>query len=163
MRQIVSKVPDQQVMADLDAAGDHAVASGMGDAARMGLTGFCWGGRIAWLYAAHSARLKASVAWYGRLVGEADPLHPRHPVDVVGQLKCPVLGLYGGKDESIPIETVERMREAIRKSARETCEIVVYPEAGHAFHADYRPSYNRAAAEDGWRRMLQWFRQYGVA
>jgi carboxymethylenebutenolidase len=128
----------------------------------MGLTGFCWGGRIAWLYAAHSARLKASVAWYGRLVGEADPLHPRHPIDVVGQLKCPVLGLYGGKDESIPIETVERMRETILQ-ARQNCEIVVYPEAGHAFHADYRPSYNRAAAEDGWRRMLQWFRQYGVA
>ena len=162
IRQIVSKVPDQQVMADLDAAMDYAAASGRGDPARVGLTGFCWGGRIAWLHAAHSARLTASVAWYGRLVGDADPLHPQHPIDLVGQLKCPVLGLYGGKDESIPIATVEWMREAILQ-ARKDCEIVVYPEAGHAFHADYRPSYNQAAAEDGWRRMLQWFRQYGVA
>ena len=125
---VVSKVPDAQVMSDLDAAVAYAEASGHGDTARLGITGFCWGGRIVWLYAAHSPALKAGVAWYGRLVGEAKPLTPRHPIDIVGDLKAPVLGLYGGADQSIPVETVDRMRAAC-KAAGKTCELVVYPDA----------------------------------
>jgi carboxymethylenebutenolidase len=159
---VVSKVPDVQVMSDLDAVVAYATASGRGDAARLGITGFCWGGRITWLYAAHSATLKAGVAWYGRLVGEPGALTPRHPVDLAKELKAPVLGLYGGADQGIPAETVERMRSAC-KAAGKTCEIVVFPDAPHAFHADYRPSYRPDAAKDGWNRMLAWFRANGVA
>jgi carboxymethylenebutenolidase len=159
---VVSKVPDAQVMADLDATVAYARASGKGDVARLGITGFCWGGRIVWLYAAHSSALKAGVAWYGKLVGEATPLTPRHPVDIVGELKAPVLGLYGGADQGIPVETVERMRKAC-KTAGKTCEIVVYPDTQHAFNADYRPSFRPEAAKDGWARMLAWFRTHGVA
>ncbi len=161
LSRVVSKVPDAQVMADLDAAVDWARKSG-GDASRLGITGFCWGGRIAWLYAAHNPGLRAGVAWYGRLAGDPDPRHPRHPVDVAAELKAPVLGLYGGQDQSIPPATVDQMREALRQAERRA-EIAVYPEAGHAFHSDYRPSYRQAAAEDGWKRMLAWFRRYGVA
>jgi carboxymethylenebutenolidase len=158
---VVSRVPDHQVMEDLDATAGFATR-GRGDAARIGLTGFCWGGRIAWLYAAHSERLRAAVAWYGRMAGDTDPLHPLHPVDVAARLSCPVLGLYGALDQSIPVEQVERMRKAIRE-ARKNAEIVVYPEAGHAFHADYRPTFHESSARDGWTRMREWFRQYGVA
>lgn len=161
VEKVVSKVSDAQVMSDLDAAAEYAGA-GRGDLARMGVTGFCWGGRIAWLYAAHTARARAAVAWYGRLAGETDPLHPKHPVDLAARLSCPVLGLYGGQDQSIPLETVERMR-ATAAAAHRNVEIVVYPDAGHAFNADYRPSYNENAARDGWQRMREWFRQYGVA
>ncbi len=157
---VVAKTSDAQVIADLDAAADYAGA-GRGDLGRLGITGFCWGGRIAWLYAAHTVRLRAAVAWYGRLTGEKDVLHPRHPVDVVGNLCCPVLGLYGAQDQSIPLATVEQMRAAIF-ARHKNVEIVLYPEAGHAFHADYRPSYNEAAARDGWQRMREWFRQYGL-
>lgn len=158
---VVSKVADAQVMADLDAAAVFA-AQGRGDAGRIGLTGFCWGGRIAWLYAAHSGTLRAAVAWYGRMAGDVDALHPAQPVDIAARLCCPVLGLYGGLDQSIPLEQVERMRAALN-AGHKNAEIVVYPEAGHAFHADYRPSYNEDAARDGWTRMREWFRQYGVA
>lgn len=161
VEKVVSKVSDAQVIADLDAAAAFA-AGGRGDAARMGLTGFCWGGRIAWLYAAHNARLRAAVAWYGKLAGDVDPLHSAHPVDLAGRLQCPVLGLYGALDQSIPVEQVERMRKAVA-AAGKNVEIVVYPEAGHAFHADRRPSYNETPARDGWTRMREWFRQYGVA
>ena len=159
---VVSKVPDAQVMSDLDAVVAYASGSGSGDSARLGITGFCWGGRITWLYAAHSTALKAGVAWYGRLVGEPGALSPRHPIDLVAELKAPVLGLYGGADQGIPVDTVERMRAAC-KDAQKTCEIIVYPQAGHAFNADYRPSYRPEAAKDGWDRMLAWFRTYGVA
>ncbi|MBZ5582584.1 MAG: dienelactone hydrolase family protein [Acidobacteriia bacterium] len=162
MSQVVSRVPDAQVLADLDAAADYAARSGWGDPARLGLTGFCWGGRVAWLYAAHGTGLKAAVAWYGRLEGAADDLRPRHPLDIAGRLNCPVLGLYGGRDESIPLSSIERMRAAVRETGK-NAEIVLYPEAGHGFHADYRPGYNRNAAEDGWRRMLDWLKSYGVA
>jgi carboxymethylenebutenolidase len=161
LRTVVSKVPDDQVMSDLDAVVEYAKASGHGDAVRLGITGFCWGGRITWLYAAHSPMLKAGVAWYGRLVGEPNPLTPRHPIDLVKDLKAPVLGLYGGVDQGIPVETVERMRAAC-KAAPKTCELVVYPDAPHAFHADYRPSYPDTA-KAGWARMLTWFRAHGVA
>ncbi len=159
--QVVSKVPDEQVMQDLDATAAWAKAEGRGDTARLGITGFCWGGRIVWLYAAHSPDLKAGVAWYGRLVGDTDPLHPQNPVDLAAGLKAPVLGLYGGKDQGIPVASVERMREAVRQAGK-AAELQVYPEAGHGFHADYRPSYDEAAAKDGWTRCLGWFRQHGV-
>jgi len=158
---IVSRVPDAQVMADLDAAAAWASAH-RGDASRLGMTGFCWGGRIAWLYAAHNAKLKAAVAWYGKVEGAPEPLKPKHPVDVARELKAPVLGLYGGADAGIPNDSVDRMRAAL-ESAGKPSEIHTYPDAPHAFHADYRPSYREGPAEDGWRRMLDWFRGHGVA
>jgi carboxymethylenebutenolidase len=167
---VVAKVPDEQVMADLDSTVAYARATGRSDAKRVGITGFCWGGRIVWLYSAHSRELDAGVAWYGRLVAapnaRPNPLTPRQPIDVVDELNAPVLGLYGGKDTGIPVDTVERMREALKKSkakAAARSEIVVYPEAGHGFHADYRPSYNKEAASDGWRRLQAWLKKYGAA
>ena len=160
--QVVSKVPDAQVMSDLDAAVAWTKKSSKGDANKLGITGFCWGGRIVWLYAAHSSQLKAGVAWYGRLVGAPDELHPTHPVDIAAQLKAPVLGLYGGKDTGIPQDTVEKMRAAV-KAAGGKSEIVVYPDAGHGFNADYRPGYDKNAAEDGFRRLREWFKKYGAA
>jgi carboxymethylenebutenolidase len=162
IQKVVSKVPDSQVMSDLDATVEYARKTGKGKVDHLGITGFCWGGRIVWLYAAHNPKLKAGVAWYGRLVGPASELQPAHPVDLAAQLKAPVLGLYGGKDRGIPLETIEKMREAI-KAAGGKSEIIVYPEADHGFHADYRPSYNKAAAEDGWRRLREWFKKYGAA
>ena len=159
---VASKVPDAQVMSDLDAATDWAAKSGRGDTRRLGITGFCWGGRITWLYAAHNPKLKAGAAWYGRLVGQASALQPKHPIDIAGSLNAPVLGLYGGKDQGIPLDTVEQMRAAL-KAAGNPSEIVVYPDAGHAFNADYRPSYNKEASEDGWKRLQQWFKKYGAA
>lgn len=161
IRPIVAQVPDAQVMSDLDATLAWAGESG-GDVNRAGITGFCWGGRVVWLYAAHSPQIKAGVAWYGRLVGQSNSLQPKFPVDVAPYLKAPVLGLYGEADDGIPIATVEQMREAIAKGDSSS-EIVVYPEAPHGFHADYRPSYRREAAEDGWQRLQAWFRQHGVA
>jgi carboxymethylenebutenolidase len=161
IKTVVSKVPDAQVMSDLDAAAKWAAANG-GNANKLGVTGFCWGGRIVWLYAAHNPRLKAGVAWYGRLTGAAAELTPKHPVDVAGQLKAPVLGLYGGKDQGIPLDQVEKMREAL-KSAGSKSQIHVYPDAQHGFHADYRPSYSEADSKDAWGRMMAWFKQHGVA
>jgi carboxymethylenebutenolidase len=159
---VVSKVPDAQVMSDLDATAAWADKSGKANPSKLGITGFCWGGRIVWLYAAHSSNLKAGVAWYGRLTGERNELHPKNPIDVAGSLKAPVLGLYGAEDQGIPLDTIEKMREAL-KAAGSPSEIVVYPKAPHGFHADYRPSYRKDAAEDGWKRMLAWFKKYGVA
>jgi carboxymethylenebutenolidase len=161
IRQIVAKVPDAQVMSDLDRAAQWAFAHG-GDRGRFGITGFCWGGRITWLYCAHNPQLKAGVAWYGPVVKPATDLQPRHPVDLAAQLKCPVLGLYGAEDAGIPNDTVEKMRGALA-AAGQPSEIVLFPGMPHAFHADYRPSYRKEAAEEGWRRMLDWFRQHGVA
>ncbi len=158
---VASKVPDEQVMADLDSTRDWARQGGKADTSRLGITGFCWGGRIVWLYAAHQPTLKAGVAWYGRLTGDHDALHPRNPIDVAAELKAPVLGLYGGQDQGIPVSSVEQMREALRKAGK-TAEIIVYPDAGHGFHADYRPSYHKQSAEDGWRRLQDWFRKFGV-
>jgi len=157
---VVSKVPDAQVMSDLDAAVAWSKGS-KGDVNKLAITGFCWGGRIVWLYSAHSKQLKAGVAWYGRLVGSPDELHPTHPVDIAAQLKAPVLGLYGGKDTGIPQDTVEKMRAAV-KAAGGKSEIVVYPDAGHGFNADYRPGFDKAAAEDGMRRLQLWFKKYGA-
>ena len=161
--EVVSKVPDAQVMGDLDACVSWAAGQGA-DTSRVGITGFCWGGRIVWLYAAHSPAVRAGVAWYGRLVGQPSALAPTNPVDVVGALKAPVLGLYGGKDTGIPLDTVERMKTALAggSEAARRSAFHVYPDAPHAFHADYRPSYRKEAAEDGWRRCLEWFKTQGV-
>lgn len=159
--EVVSKVPDAQVMSDLDATAAWVQKSGQGDTTKLGITGFCWGGRIVWLYAAHNPNLQAGVAWYGRLVGMKEDLRPLHPVDVAGQLKTPVLGLYGGADTGIPHETVEQMRQALA-AGKSGSEIVLYPDTPHGFHADYRPSYRKEAAEDGWKRLQAWFKQHGV-
>lgn len=162
--EVISKVPDAQVMGDLDATVAWAGANG-GDLARVGITGFCWGGRQTWLYAAHSKHIKAGVAWYGRLVGDRTELTPQNPIDIAGQLHGPVLGLYGGADTGIPLDGVEKMKVALAagNTAARASQFVVYPDAPHAFHADYRPSYRKEAAEDGWRRCLAWFKQHGVA
>jgi carboxymethylenebutenolidase len=159
---VVAKVPDDQVMGDLDAAVAWAKKDGSGDTAKLGVTGFCWGGRIVWLYAAHNKDLKAGVAWYGRLTGTATKLQPKHPIDVAGDLKCPVLGLYGEKDAGIPVKDVEAMQAALKK-ADKSAEIVLFKDAPHAFFADYRPSYQKAAAEDGWKKLQDWFKKHGVA
>jgi carboxymethylenebutenolidase len=163
-KNIVSKVPDEQVMSDLDATARWASANG-GDPARLGITGFCWGGRHVWLYSAHNPALKAGVAWYGRLTGESSPMTPRHPYDVAARLNGPVLGLYGGEDTGIPLTTVNEMktRLAAGNAGARASEFIVYRDAPHAFHADYRPSYRKDAAEDGWRNALAWFRKHGVA
>jgi carboxymethylenebutenolidase len=163
MSEVVSQVPDAQAMGDLDACVAWAGANG-GDTSRLGITGFCWGGRITWLYSAHNAGVKAGVAWYGKLVGETNALQTSHPVNAVANLKAPVLGLYGEKDTGIPLDTVEKMKAALSagSSAAKKSEFVIYPDAPHAFHADYRPSYRKEAAEDGWKRCVAWFKTHGV-
>lgn len=162
--EVISKVPDAQVMGDLDATVAWAAANG-GNADKLAITGFCWGGRITWLYAAHQPKLKAGVAWYGRLVGNTTPQNPSHPLALVGSLKAPVLGLYGAADTGIPLDTVDKMKAELAQgpAAAKASEFVVYPEAPHAFHADYRPSYRKAAADDGWQRLLVWLKRNGVA
>ncbi len=159
---VVAKVPDAQVIADLDATAAWAEKTGRADTAKLGITGFCWGGRIVWLYAAASPKLRAGVAWYGRFAGPKSDLQPKHPLDVAAELRAPVLGLYGGQDQGIPLEDVEKMRAAL-KAAGKPSEIVVYPDAPHGFHADYRPSYRADAAKDGWKRLQDWFKKYGAA
>jgi carboxymethylenebutenolidase len=158
---IVSKVPQTQVLADLDALVAYIKGTGEADTGKLGITGFCWGGTIVWLYSARNAAVKAGVAWYGRLNADATALQPKRPVDITGELKAKVLGLYGGKDQGIPLTDVELMRTALKAAGKDS-EIVVYPDSGHAFLADYRPSYNEADANDGWARMLAWFRSHGV-
>ena len=166
--EVVSKVPDAQVMADLDGAVKWAGANG-GNTQKVGITGFCWGGRITWLYAEQSQNVKAGVAWYGRLVGQPTALTPKHPLDLAAGLKAPVLGLYGGQDGGIPLTTVNEMKDALAaagakgNAAARRSEFVVYPDAPHAFHADYRPSYRKAAADDGFKRAIDWFKTHGVA
>ena len=160
LEKVVAKVPDAQVMKDLDSTIAWA-AENKGDAKRVAITGFCYGGRITWLYAAHNPEVKAGVAWYGRLQGVAGANQPKHPIDLVKELKAPVLGLYGGKDQGIPTSDVEDMQNDL-KGAQSKSEIVIYPEAPHGFHADYRQSYRKEAAEDGWKRMLEWFAKNGV-
>lgn len=159
---IASKVPDAQVMSDLDAAAAWAGKSGKGDVNKLAITGFCWGGRVVWLYAAHSKQLKAGVAWYGRLVGQTSDLQPKFPLDVVADLKAPVLGLYGGADQGIPNDTVEKMQAALR-DAKNPSQIVLYPDTPHGFHADYRASYRKEQAEDGWKRLQEWLKKNGAA
>jgi carboxymethylenebutenolidase len=163
LEKITGKTSDAQVLSDLDACVAWAAKQGA-DTSRLAVTGFCWGGRITWLYAAHNPAVKAGVAWYGKLVGPANAITPKHPTELVAQLKAPVLGLYGGLDTGIPLETVETMEKALQQGspAARASEIHVYDNAPHAFHADYRPSYRKAEAEDGWQRMLTWFRKNGV-
>ncbi|HNQ03064.1 MAG TPA: dienelactone hydrolase family protein [Thiobacillaceae bacterium] len=164
LAKVVSRVPDSQVMSDLDACVAWSKVNG-GDTARLGVTGFCWGGRITWLYAAHNPNVKAGVAWYGRLTADATAMTPRHPLDLAGKLHGPVLGLYGGQDTGIPQDTVERMRQTLAASdnpASRASQIHVYPNAPHAFHADYRPSYREVEALDGWQRLQDWFKTHGL-
>ena len=154
----IGKVPDTEVISDLDASAVWAAGHG-GDPELLGITGFCWGGRFAWLYAAHNPKVDAGVAWYGRLVGDKDTLHPVQPVEIAARINGPVLGLYGGKDAGIMQDSIDAMKAELAKGpdAAKASEFVVYPEAGHAFHADYRPSYHEDAAKDGWKRALAWF------
>ncbi|MBT9457589.1 MAG: dienelactone hydrolase family protein [Burkholderiaceae bacterium] len=164
LAEVVNKVPDAQVMGDLDACVAWARTQG-GDTSRLGITGFCWGGRMTWLYAAHNPGVKAGVAWYGRLVGASTPLTPKHPVDLAAGLHGPVLGLYGGQDAGIPLDTVDKMKFALSQgsAAAKASSFHVYAEAGHAFHADYRPTFLAGPAEDGWQRCMAWFKAQGVA
>ena len=159
--ELVSKVSDEQVYADLDASLAWAARNG-GDPARVAVTGFCWGGRLTWMYAAHNPAVKAGVAWYGKLSVGHGPLIKRYALDVAQDLRAPVLGLYGGRDASIPLADVDRMKASLAAGsvAARRSEIVVYPEADHGFLADYRPNYNAQAAQDGWRRMLDWFQNH---
>ncbi len=167
MAEVVSKVPDAQVMGDLDAALQWAGANG-GNLQKVAITGFCWGGRITWLYAQHSRQVNAGVAWYGRLVGTASALTPKQPLDQAAELKAPVLGLYGGEDRGIPLSTINQMKDALAAAAAHgnraaaQSEFVVYRDAPHAFHADYRPSYRAEPAVDGFARALAWFKTHGV-
>ena len=155
---IVNKVSDEQVMSDLDATVAYARRMGMAHNDKLGITGFCWGGRISWLYTAHNPKVKAGVAWYGRVVGDTNAMNPSHPIDVVARINAPVLGLYGGADAGIPNDSVDKMRAAL-KAAGKKSEIHTYPDTPHAFHADYRPSYRKDQAADGWKRATEWFKK----
>jgi carboxymethylenebutenolidase len=157
---VIAKVPDTGVAADLDACAAWAAKNG-GDGARLGITGFCWGGRQVWLYAAHNPALKAGVAWYGRIDGEVNDRTPKYPLDLAAQIKGAVLGLYGSADQGIPMDDVEAMKDALAKTGSKS-QLHVYEGAPHAFHADYRPTYRKDAAEDGWKRLLAWLRRNGV-
>jgi len=166
IRRVVARVPDAQVMSDLDATYRYARGTGKANRRKLGVTGFCWGGRIVWLYAAHNPQLKAGASWYGRLVPNANSprntLQPQHPIDITARLRAPVLGLYGANDGGIPNETVEQMRQALRAS-NSPSDIMLYPNMPHGFHADYRESYRPEQAAEAWRRMLEWFRRHGAA
>jgi len=157
--EIVSKTTRKQIYHDLDAAVAWLGKEAHADASRIGVTGFCWGGTITWLYAAHNAKLKAGVAWYGRLQGEHTASQSEFPIDVARDVFVPVLGLYGAKDESIPLESIKEM-ELILDQGKTESRIIVYPNAGHAFHADYRPMYVEAVAKEAWNEMLDWFKKY---
>jgi len=162
---VVPKVPDAQVMSDLDATVAYAEKN-KGNTKKLSITGFCWGGRIVWLYAAHNPKMDAGAAWYGRLVPtEQSPrfsLQPKYPIDIAKDLRVPVLGLYGGLDTGIPLNTVQQMQDELKKGKSKS-EIVVYPNAKHGFHADYRPDYNKESSEDAWKKMLAWFEKNGAA
>ncbi|MDY7540448.1 dienelactone hydrolase family protein [Undibacterium sp. 5I1] len=160
IKEVVSKVPDAQVMTDLDAVVAWAKANG-GNTSKLAITGFCWGGRITWMYSAHNPNVKAGAAWYGRLVGDSTPLSPTNPVDIAAGLKTPILGLYGAKDTGINVESIFKMETELKKGTSKSV-FKVYTDSGHAFHADYRPSYVEADAKDGWMRCLTWFKENGV-
>ena len=162
--ELVSKVPDDQVMGDLDSTVAFAKGEGKADTAKLGITGFCWGGRIVWMYSAHNPAVKAGVAWYGPLVKDPTPMSPTNPIDVVKTLHGPVQGLYGGADTGISQDSVEKMRAALKtgSAAAQKSQIKVYPDTPHAFNADYRASYRKPAADDGWQVCLAWFKANGV-
>jgi len=159
---VVAKVPEPEVAADFDSTVAWAAGTGKADTAKLGITGFCWGGRQVWLYCAHNPKVKAGVAWYGPLERDKSEMTPMNPIDLVPQLKVPVLGLYGGADDGIPMAQIQAMRDAL-KAADNPSEIVVYPDTPHGFNADYRPSYRPEQAKDGWKRLLAWFKDHGVA
>ncbi len=161
VQEILAKVPDAQTLGDLDASMEWA-AKNKGSADKVAITGFCWGGRIVWLYAAHQPKLKAAVAWYGRIAGSSNALTPKNPIDLANEMKAPVLGLYGAKDQGIPVDDVKMMESELKKDGKKA-EIVIYPDAGHGFNADFRSSYREADAKDGWKRMLDWFKANGVS
>jgi carboxymethylenebutenolidase len=165
LAEVVDKVPDEQVMADLDACVQWAQEQGF-NVSRLGINGFCWGGRIAWLYAAHQKKLKAAVAWYGRTTGAHSSLTPAHPLERLANLSAPVLGLYGAQDASIPLSVINDFQAKLAlvgqsgvQSALQS-RLVIYPDVGHAFHADYRATYNPVAAQDGWSKTLDWFKKW---
>lgn len=158
---VVQKVPDAQVMSDIDATLRWAAGTGKANVAKIGVTGFCWGGREVWMYSAHNPKVNAGVAWYGPLAGATNELKPTHPVDIAGTLAVPVLGLYGGADTGITADSVEQMRHNLH--AGQGSEIIVFPDTPHGFAADYRPSYREGPAKDGWKKMLDWFKHHGVA
>jgi carboxymethylenebutenolidase len=160
-KEVISKKPDAEYMTDLDSTAAWA-GHNKGDLGRLAVTGFCRGGRQTWLYAAHNPHLKAAAAWYGPIKGPTSDIQPHTVLDIVDQIKCPVLGQYGGQDTSIPVADV-REAEAKAKAAGKTVAIVVYPDAPHGFNADYRPSYRATDATIAWNRMLTWFKTYGVA
>lgn len=161
---VVSKVPDAQVMTDLDSTIAYALKN-KGNAKKLSITGFCWGGRIVWLYAAHNKNLDAGAAWYGGLVDAPNrpknDLQPTMPIDIAKDLKVPVIGFYGGLDTGIPQDTVQRMQDELKKGKSKS-EIVVYPNAKHGFHADYRESFNKESSEDAWKKLQDWFKKNGA-
>lgn len=161
LTKVVSKVPDAQVMSDLDASANWAAKAAHGDISRIAIVGFCWGGRIVWLYAAHNPKLRTGAAWYGRLEGDKNDLTPKNPIDYAGAFNTPIIAFFGGKDTGIPQESVDKMRVALQVVGNPS-EIIVYPDAQHGFNADYRPSYNQADAQDAWKKMLAWFKKYGA-
>jgi carboxymethylenebutenolidase len=159
--QVVAKVPERQVASDLDATVAWAKSTGKADTSKLGIVGFCWGGRQVWLYAAHNPQLKAGVSWYGVLQRPKNDMTPDNPIDVVQRINAPILGLYGGADPAIPVTQIDEFKSAL-KAAGKPSEVIVYPDTPHGFNADYRPSYRPQQAKDGWKRMLAWFKQYGV-
>mgnify|MGYP006143918031 FL=1 len=161
LKEVVPVVPDAQVMTDIDSTVAFAKASGKANTARLGIVGYCWGGRTVWLYANHNPAVKAGVSYYGLLAGLKGPNKPADPVDVAANLKVPVLGLYAGEDSFVPDEVVDKMRNELGKG-NSASEIVVFPAVNHGFHADYRPTYDRRAATYAWKLTLDWFRERGV-
>ena len=158
---VVSRVPDTQVMSDLDATAAWAAKNSRGNANRVAITGYCWGGRIVWMYAAHNPKLKAGAAWYGRIEGDKNAMTPLNPLDIAGSLKAPVLGLYGAKDSGIPVASLEKMRASLA-AVKDKSEIIIFPQAEHGFNADYRPSYHKESATEAWAKMLAHFKKQGV-
>ena len=159
--QVVAKVPEPQVASDLDATVAWARSTGKADTSKLGIVGFCWGGRQVWLYAAHNPALKAGVSWYGVLERPKNAMTPANPIDLVQRINAPILGRYGGADAAIPVAQIDAMRNALTAAGKPS-EIIVYPDTPHGFNADYRPSYRPQQAKDGWKRMLAWFKQTGV-
>ncbi len=160
-RDIFSKIPDAQAMTDLDSTVAWAKKNS-GNTKKLSITGFCWGGRIVWLYSAHNKDVDAGAAWYGRLISDPktpkNPVQPTMPIDIAKDLKVPVIGFYGGLDQGIPQDTVQRMQDELKKGKSKS-EIIVYPNANHGFHADYRPSFNKEASEDAWKKLQEWFKK----
>lgn len=161
-RNIYSKIPDTQSMTDIDSTVAWA-GKNNGNTKKVSITGFCWGGRIVWLYAAHNPKIKAGAAWYGRLAptpnSPVNALQPTTPMDHITELTVPVIGFYGGLDTGITVDSVQRMQDAVKKAGKSKSELIVYPNAMHGFFADYRPSYNKQSAEDAWPKLLEWFKK----